>query len=83
MSSRARGGNAPDYASAIDELGKLGVLPLELSTRLRPLAGFRNALVHGYLDLDVNRLYAALNERLTDVREFARFMDAHAQSATR
>ena len=47
------GRDVPDYATAIDELGRLGVLPDELAKRLRPLAGFRNALVHGYLGLDV------------------------------
>jgi uncharacterized protein YutE (UPF0331/DUF86 family) len=71
------GRDAPDYASAIDELGRLGILPLELATRLRPLAGFRNALVHGYLGIDANRLHAVLNQHLDEVREFARCVDAH------
>jgi uncharacterized protein YutE (UPF0331/DUF86 family) len=66
------GRDAPDYATAIDLLGELKILSPELATKLRPLAGFRNALVHGYLQIDVVRLHAVLNEHLDDVREFAR-----------
>jgi uncharacterized protein YutE (UPF0331/DUF86 family) len=69
------GRDARDYTTAIDELGLLGVLPLDLAARLRPLAGFRNALVHGYLGVDVDRVHAALNQHLDEVREFARHVD--------
>src|SRR5262249_40550194 len=36
------GRDAPDYASAIDLLPELGVLPSEFAARLRGIAGFRN-----------------------------------------
>lgn len=42
----ASGLDAPDYASAIDRLAELGVLPAAFALRLRPIAGFRNVLVH-------------------------------------
>jgi uncharacterized protein YutE (UPF0331/DUF86 family) len=71
------GRDAPDYATAIDELGRLGIVPGDLAARLRPLAGFRNALVHGYLALDVARMHAVLNGHLDEVREFARCVDAY------
>jgi uncharacterized protein YutE (UPF0331/DUF86 family) len=71
------GRDAPDYASAIDELGKLGIVTTELARHLRPLAGFRNALVHGYLRIDLGVLHAVLNQHLDEVREFARAVDAH------
>jgi uncharacterized protein YutE (UPF0331/DUF86 family) len=71
------GRDAPDYASAIDELGRLAILPADLANRLRPLAGFRNALVHGYLRVDTARLHAVLNQHLDEVREFARAVAAH------
>jgi uncharacterized protein YutE (UPF0331/DUF86 family) len=71
------GRDAPDYASAIDELGRLGILTPELALRLRPLAGFRNALVHGYLRIDTARLHGVLNQHLDEVREFVRAVDAH------
>jgi uncharacterized protein YutE (UPF0331/DUF86 family) len=72
----AAGRDAPDYATAIDTLGELNILTPEFAARLRPLAGFRNALVHGYLQIDVDRLHAVLNEHLDDVREFARCVNA-------
>jgi uncharacterized protein YutE (UPF0331/DUF86 family) len=71
------GRDAPDFASAIDELGRLGILLVELANRLRPLAGFRNALVNGYLGIDRTRFHGVLNQHLDEVREFARWVDAH------
>jgi uncharacterized protein YutE (UPF0331/DUF86 family) len=71
------GHDAPDYASAIDELGKLGVIPAELAQRLRPLAGFRNALVHGYLDIEAERLHQVLNCHLGEVCQFVHCIEQY------
>jgi uncharacterized protein YutE (UPF0331/DUF86 family) len=71
------GRDAPDYRTAIDELGRLDVISADLAARLLPLAGFRNALVHGYLAIDVDRIHGVLNDHLDDVREFARQLDAY------
>jgi uncharacterized protein YutE (UPF0331/DUF86 family) len=76
------GHDAPDYASAMDELGRLGVLPVELAVKLRPLAGFRNALVQGYLAVDLARVHQVLNEKLDEVREFALCVDAYERILT-
>lgn len=65
------GRDAPDYAAAIDALQELGVLPAEFTARFRHVAGFRNVLVHGYLEVDRARVHALLNERLDDFGEFA------------
>jgi uncharacterized protein YutE (UPF0331/DUF86 family) len=73
--------DAPDYASAIDELGALGILPREFADRFRPMAGFRNVLVHGYLEVDVARLHDILNERLGDFVEFAGHVERHLATA--
>jgi uncharacterized protein YutE (UPF0331/DUF86 family) len=69
--------DATDYTMAIDELGRLGIISVDLATRLRPLAGFRNALVHGYLVLDAARMHDVLNKHLDEVREFASAVDAY------
>lgn len=71
------GHDAPDYASAIDELGALGVLPLAFAKHLRAIAGFRNVLVHGYLEVDVTRLHRVLAERLDDFVEFASHVERY------
>jgi len=65
------GKDAPDYAAAIDRLAGLGVLSAEFAARLRGIAGFRNVLVHGYLEVDLARVHEVLNERLADFGEFA------------
>jgi uncharacterized protein YutE (UPF0331/DUF86 family) len=73
------GRDAPDYASAIDVLGELGILPTEFAVRFRAIAGFRNVLVHGYLAVDVARLHRLLNSGLDDFVEFGRLVQTHLQ----
>jgi uncharacterized protein YutE (UPF0331/DUF86 family) len=71
------GRDVPDYASAIDALHALDVLPSEFAARFRPVAGFRNVLVHGYLDVDLSRVHIVLNERLEDFAELARHVEEY------
>jgi uncharacterized protein YutE (UPF0331/DUF86 family) len=66
----ARGYETRDYASAIDALGDAGILSVPQVGRLRGLAGFRNVLVHAYLDVDLDVLHEILNHRLDDIRDF-------------
>jgi uncharacterized protein YutE (UPF0331/DUF86 family) len=47
------------------------VLPVEFATQLRPLAGFRNVLVHGYLQVDLGIVEQVLNAKLYDLEQFA------------
>jgi uncharacterized protein YutE (UPF0331/DUF86 family) len=73
--------DAPDYAASIDALAELGVLPADFAARFRAVAGFRNVLVHGYLEVDIARLHAVLNAHLKDFLQFARYVDAYLASA--
>lgn len=66
------GRDVPDYATAIDQLADLGILTREFATEFRAVAGFRNVVVHGYLDVDLEIVHRLLNERLDDFAEFAR-----------
>ncbi len=77
----AAGRDTPDYASAIDVLAELGVLPAPFARRFRGVAGFRNVLVHGYLALDLARVHELLNAGLEDFVEFARHVEAFLQRA--
>ena len=72
-----RGRDVPDYASAIDELGRLGVLDQDFVREFRNVAGFRNVLVHGYLDVDLDVLHALLHDRLGDFESFVGGVAAH------
>lgn len=49
------------------------VLPARLSKKLVPMAGFRNLLVHEYLEIDRRRVYQVLRK---DLGDFERFIKA-------
>ena len=71
----AAGLDAPDYASAIDRLVDVELLPTEFGARFRDVAGFRNVLVHGYLDVDLEVVARVLGESLDDFDEFSRYVE--------
>jgi len=77
----SRGRDAPDYASAIDQLADVGVLPAAFASRFRGVAGFRNVLVDGYLAVDLDRVHRSLNESLDDFAEFAKYIEQTMQPA--
>ncbi|HEX7506269.1 MAG TPA: DUF86 domain-containing protein [Polyangia bacterium] len=60
-----------DYAAIPSMLGRNGVISVELETRLRGLAGFRNLLVHDYARVDPARVRDLLESRLPDLVAFA------------
>jgi uncharacterized protein YutE (UPF0331/DUF86 family) len=59
-----------DYYEAILRLGELGVLPADFARQLAPVAGFRNILVHEYLQVDWDEVYDHL-QHLDDLERFA------------
>lgn len=74
----AAGGREPtSYAGAIDELVAMAVLPRAFGDEFRAVAGFRNAVVHGYLAIDLERVHRLLNERLDDFVRFALHVEEH------
>jgi uncharacterized protein YutE (UPF0331/DUF86 family) len=64
-----------DYYEAIRRLGELGVLTPEFAEHLAPLAGFRNILVHEYLQVDWDEVY----KNLQQIDDLARFGEAVRQ----
>lgn len=62
-----------DYASLFTALVPAG-LDQELARRLVRATGLRNVLVHGYLDLDEDVLWDAL-DHLDDLRGFAAYAE--------
>lgn len=74
------GRDVPDYATAIDRLADLGVLDPEFAARFRAVAGFRNVVVHGYLDVDLAVVHRLLNQFLDDFVEFARCVERYLKS---
>jgi len=62
-----------DYYEGIIRLGEIGVLPADFARHFAPIAGFRNILVHEYLDLDWDEIYANL-QTLDDIYVFAEWV---------
>jgi len=61
---------ADDYEQVILNLGQGGVLPRDFAERIHKMAGFRNILVHGYLQVNPDRLYERLQYGLNDFESF-------------
>jgi uncharacterized protein YutE (UPF0331/DUF86 family) len=51
-----------DYRGILEILGEEGVLPKEFAERFAPAAGFRNILVHRYIEVDLDELHRRLQE---------------------
>jgi len=54
-------------------LEQAGEIVPELASRLRAWAGFRNILVHQYLDIDHGIAWHAIQKELGDIESFARW----------
>jgi uncharacterized protein YutE (UPF0331/DUF86 family) len=61
-----------DSKSLFEQLARQKVLSTTLSVRLAAMAGFRNVLVHEYLEIDRHRVYRALTSDLRDFESFIR-----------
>lgn len=60
-----------DYEDVLERLAGQGVISPPLREKLRGLGGFRNVLVHGYLDIDEGRVYGSLQDELDAFDDFA------------
>jgi uncharacterized protein YutE (UPF0331/DUF86 family) len=72
MLARRELGVPETYRDAFVRLAQNGTLSPELSAHLQAWAGLRNVLAHLYTAIDLDRLYAALIEDKTPLREFGR-----------
>ena len=78
---------ANGYADVFRKLGEVGIVPPDFAERLAAMAGFRNVLVHMYLEVDPAKVYHALQHDLSDLDEFvkhvARYVAGDATSGKR
>ena len=70
------------YRSSIDCLVEAGVLPTDFAEHFRGIAGFRNVLVHGYLDINLDRIAAMLAHELDDFEQYARHVEKWLDGAS-
>ena len=59
-----------DNKELFDLLAAHKVLPVALSKKLVSMAGFRNILVHEYLEIDRRRVFHVLRDNLGDFEKF-------------
>jgi uncharacterized protein YutE (UPF0331/DUF86 family) len=65
--------NAPrprDSYESLLRLGEIGILPIDFARQIAPLGGFRNILVHEYLEIDWQEVFDNL-QHLADLMKFA------------
>jgi uncharacterized protein YutE (UPF0331/DUF86 family) len=64
-------GEPTTYRELFDLLEKAGYISAELAGELAKMAGFRNVLVHGYDDVDLDIVRDIVENRLSDLTQFA------------
>lgn len=69
-----------DYGDTFVVLAREGLVDADLADRLRWAAGLRNVLVHGYVEVDHDTVWASLDE-LDDLRTFAAAIVAYLDRA--
>lgn len=60
------------YSDIAAILAEKGYIPVELSEKWIRMVGFRNILVHDYLEVDLKIVYDVLQNRLDDLEELKR-----------
>lgn len=66
-----------DYVDVIDRLGERKIIPDDFAKRIRDMAGFRNILVHEYIEVDLKEVHRVLLERLNDFQEFIDYIKVY------
>ncbi|MDI6891768.1 MAG: DUF86 domain-containing protein [Actinomycetota bacterium] len=70
-----------DYKDVFSILGKEGIIPSQFASKIAPMAGFRNILVHDYIEIDLNKVYSHL-QKLEDFNRFAQYISEFASKET-
>lgn len=70
LASKLNLGNPESYADCIKLLEQFGYISNDLSMKLVAMIGLRNILVHGYMVVDLKRIFDFL-ANIDDMREFA------------
>lgn len=65
---------AQSYKDSMDVLCEEGLIGRSLADQLKAWMGFRNVLVHLYLEIDHSRTYDAIYDDLGDLEQFATAM---------
>lgn len=64
-----------DTAETFRILYKEGILPEEFAKTMVSITGYRNILVHGYLEVEREETYNNINYHLSDLAKFAKYIE--------
>jgi len=70
-----------DYGELILKPGKHRVIPQAFSDKINGMAGLRNILIHGYLKIDLDKLFDYLKVRLEDFVLFIKYIREYQKSS--
>jgi len=73
--AKSRGEKIIEYKEIALFLGREKVIPLELSQKLIPIAGYRNRLVHFYHEISDKELYEIIKKDLGDIEDFVKAIE--------
>jgi len=62
------------YRDTFIILGDMKVLPNEFAEKIAASAGFRNAIVHDYNNLDKNQVYKTVDEAVSQYTEYCSYI---------
>ncbi|MEA2036416.1 MAG: HepT-like ribonuclease domain-containing protein [Nanoarchaeota archaeon] len=66
--------------SLFEILEKHEIISKELSKKMSGAVGFRNIVVHKYTDIDYNLAYSDLDEKMSDIKSFAKVVKSFISS---
>ncbi len=66
-----------DARTTLLTLGEVGIVPPDYARRIAPMAGFRNAIVHEYMDVDAEIVFGVLMSGLADFEAFVGYIYAY------
>lgn len=69
-----------DAHEAIEVLAENKIIPARFSKRFAPISGFRNILVHEYLEIDLKKVHKHLKEDLQDFDFYAKCIAQYIKS---
>ena len=69
-SFKAAGG----YREVFRLMGDAEILPRDFAERIAPMGGFRNVLVHMYLEVDPRKVYNIIQDNLDDLETFVQIV---------
>lgn len=69
-----------NYTDILDKLGQQNILPSQFVAEIRGMAGFRNVLVHRYVEVDLRVVCDVLQNSLDDFVKYIGYIQSYFSS---